>query len=121
MQRGGAAEKKVIANMKEGMRGGRGHMVVHGEAATDTLLTSLTKKRGSAAKQLRSGWSLGKENAGKMKAIWCPARELQDKEGDVKSWTENWNDIKETKISERGKAAAYQPVMPVFHYAEGSK
>lgn len=28
-------------------------------------------------------------------------RELQDKEGDAKSWTENGHDIKETKTSQR--------------------
>lgn len=59
-------------------------------------------------------------NAGKMKEKRCTARELQDKEADVKSWTENGHGIKETKISVGVRAAPYQPVMPVFHYAEGS-
>lgn len=55
-----------------------------------------------------------------MKGKWCLARELQEKEGDVKSWTENANDVKETKISKIGIAAPHQPVMPVFRYSEGS-
>lgn len=99
-------------------------MVVHGETATEALLTPPTKPRGSTAKQLsisvRSWMGRRKENEGKMKGKWCLARELQEKEGDVKSWTENVNDIKETKISKSGKAAPHQPVMPVFHYTEGS-
>lgn len=53
-----------------------------------------------------------------MKQTWCKARELQ--EGDVKSCTANGSDMKETKISERGKAALQQTVVPLLYYAEGS-